>query len=140
MSGRDMARRSLERRRGRTALSVLGALVGNADTGILFSIVAGYRAQAQQLAINLSCTDLTVVSGTGVNGDPKERFGFFTPLSMNESLVQSVSGISGVYDATSRLSALGPVGGNRTSLGVFNASTSANVIITQGIVISIQLG
>ncbi len=117
MSSWDLAYRSLGRRRTRTALTVSGIVVGVAVIMILFSIVAGYGAQAQQLVRSLSGADLTVVNGTSIGGGgPEARFGFFSPLTLNESVAQSVSQISGVYSVTSQLSTFGTIDGNRANL------------------------
>lgn len=149
----SLALRNLRHRKMRTVLTVSGIVVGVAMILVLLSLAAGTSAQTGGLLRNLVGAEITVVNGTtptfpgGGNGTgfpgggPGNDGGGFRGLFgsgnlINQSLVNSIENMSGVYVASPELSTPGYVNGANVFLYGIEPSTysqaTTGLDITQG--------
>ncbi len=140
-----MAAKSLRRRRTRTILTVSGIVVGVSMILVLLSLSTGTSTQTSGLLRNLVGAEITVVNGTtptfpggsgGFPGTGGSTGGFggggFRGLfgagnTLNESVVDSVEKVSGVYAVSPQLTTTGYVDGDATFLYGIDPTTYANV-------------
>src|SRR5208283_52520 len=147
MSSMNMAVRSLRRRKTRTILTVSGIVIGVAMILVLLSISAGASTQTNGLLRNALGAQITVVNGTiptfpggggsgvtftggfpsGGNGGGGFATFFGTGSTLNESVVSTIDGISGVYATSPQLSTSGYVNGDAVLLYGIYPSTFASV-------------
>jgi putative ABC transport system permease protein len=140
-----LAAKSLRRRRTRTILTVSGIVVGVSMILVLLSLSTGTSTQTSGLLRNLVGAEITVVNGTtptfpggsgGFPGTGGSTGGFggggFRGLfgagnTLNESVVDSVEKVSGVYAVSPQLTTTGYVDGDATFLYGIDPTTYANV-------------
>lgn len=153
MSSMSMAIRNLRHRRMRTALTVSGIVVGVAMILVLLSLAAGTSTQTSGLLRNVIGSEITVTNATtpalpggGFNGTfPGRGSGgggggignlFGSGNTINESLVNSIENMSGVFVASPQLSTSGYVDGASVFLYGIDPSTysqaTSGLTITQG--------
>lgn len=160
MSSMSIAFRNLRHRKMRTALTVSGIVVGVAMILVLLSLAAGTSTQTSGLLRNLVGAEITVVNGTtptfpgggngggngsgnqggspggGFNGGGGFRGLFGTGNTINQTLVNSIENMSGVYVASPELSTPGYVNGANVFLYGIDPSTysqaATGLDITQG--------
>jgi putative ABC transport system permease protein len=153
MSSMSIAFRNLRHRKMRTALTVSGIVVGVAMILVLLSLAAGTSTQTSGLLRNLVGAEITVVNGTtptfpgggtgtGIpGGGPGSGGGGFIGLfgagnTINQTLVNSIEDMSGVYVASPQLSTPGYVNGANVFLYGIDPSTysqaTTGLDITQG--------
>jgi putative ABC transport system permease protein len=152
----SIAIRNLRHRKMRTALTVSGIVVGVAMILVLLSLAAGTATQTGGLLRNVVGSEITVVnsttpafSGGGFNftrtGGSGGGFGgpgggFFTTFgtgnTINESLVDTIENVSGVFVASPQLSTSGYVDGGNVFLYGIDPTTysqaTSGLTITQG--------
>ena len=153
MSSMSMAIRNLRHRRMRTILTVSGIVVGVAMILVLLSLAAGTSAQTGGLLRNVIGSEITVVNSTtptfpgggfnftrtgGGGGFGGGGFGGFFGAgnTINESLVDSIENMSGVFVASPQLTTSGYVDGDRVFLygidpGTYSQAAS-NLTLTSG--------
>ena len=164
MSSLNQAVRSLRRRRTRTVLTVSGIVIGVAMILVLLSISAGASTQTGNLLRNALGAQITVVNAStptfpggggfsvsftgggggfpGGGGGPGGGFASFfgTGNTLNESVVDTVGAISGVYATSPQLSTSGYVNGGAVLLYGIDPSTYSTVTsgldITSGSMLS----
>jgi putative ABC transport system permease protein len=150
----SIAIRNLRHRKMRTVLTVSGIVVGVAMILVLLSLAAGTSAQTTGLLRNVVGSEITVVNsttptfsgggfvfngtfpgrGSGGGGSFVTTFG--AGNTINESLVNSIENMSGVFVASPQLSTSGYVDGGNVFLygidpGTYSQATSG-LTITQG--------
>lgn len=122
MSSWNMALRSLRRRKARTALTVSGIVVGVAMILVLLSLAAGTSTQTSQIIRTLGGADATIVNSTIPTGGvapraPADLRALFGPTNtINESLVQTIGNMTGVYAVSPQLASIGYIDGSSALL------------------------
>ncbi|MGP8124520.1 MAG: ABC transporter permease [Nitrososphaerales archaeon] len=138
----------------RTALTVSGIVIGVAMILVLLSLAAGTSAQTGGLLRNVEGSEITVVNattptfsgggfvfnGSGFRGGGGGGGGFITSFGtgnpINQTLVDSIENMSGVFVASPQLSTSGYVNGGNVFLYGIDPSTysqaTTGLDITQG--------
>ena len=155
MSSMSIAIRNLRHRKMRTALTVSGIVVGVAMILVLLSLAAGTSTQTSGLLRNVVGSEITVVNSTTPSfsgggfvfngtfpgrGSSGGGGGFVTTFgagnTINETLVNSIENMSGVFVASPQLSTSGYVDGGNVFLYGIDPSTylqaTSGLTITQG--------
>lgn len=128
MSAWNIAFRSLGRRRLRTGLTVSGIVVGVALMLIMLSLASGMEVQTRHMIRALGGADITVYNATTPGRReffPEGLFG--VARTLNESLVQSIAQIPGVYAVSPQLSFRGHVNGTSITIHGIDPTTYSSV-------------
>jgi putative ABC transport system permease protein len=120
-----MAFRNLGRRKVRTALTVSGIVVGISMTFIFLSMIAGVDVQIASMVRSLGGADITIYNATITT---RQQILLGTTNALNEALVATVDGVSGVYAASPELSFQGYLNGTRTLINGIDPETYSLVI------------
>jgi len=129
----SLAARNLKRRRLRTALTVSGIVVGISMMFILLSLVSGMEAQARSMVRFLGGADITVSNST-LFRDRMGGGGFFglpSPSTLDESIIEVISKLPGVYAISPQFSFSGSINGRRIT--VYGVTPSSYEIVTGGL-------
>jgi len=129
----SLAVRNLKRRGLRTALTASGIVVGISMMFILLSLVSGMEAQIRSMVRFLGGADITVSNSTLF----RDRMGggFFgalpSPSTLDESIIDVISGLPGVYAVSPQLSFSGSINGRRIT--IYGVVPSSYEIVTSGL-------
>ncbi|MCS7119700.1 MAG: FtsX-like permease family protein [Nitrososphaerota archaeon] len=118
----SLALRNLGRRKLRTGLTVSGIVVGITLMFVLMSLISTMDVQSRRMIRALGGADITVSNSTRMG-----RFGFegflMTTITMDQSIMNIIKDIAGVYAVSPQLSLNGFVNGNRCSLNGIDPET-----------------
>jgi putative ABC transport system permease protein len=128
----SLAVRNLKRRRLRTALTASGIVVGVSMMFILLSLVSGMEAQVRSMVRFLGGADITVSNSTLF----RDRMGGFfgalpSPSTLDESIIDVISGLPGVYAVSPQFSFSGSINGRRIT--IYGVVPSSYEIVTSGL-------
>ncbi|MDH5815192.1 MAG: ABC transporter permease [Candidatus Nezhaarchaeota archaeon] len=127
----EMAFKNLRRRRLRTALTVLGIVVGVSMMLILLSLASGMESQARVMIRALSGADIVVTNATtlgGLRGSPEV---FVGPSLLDQSIVDVIRSIPGVYAVSPQLSFSTSISGRRVT--IYGIEPSSYEVVTGGL-------
>jgi len=130
----SLAVRNLKRQRLRTVLTASGIVVGISMMFILLSLVSGMEAQARSMVRSLGGADITVSNST-LFRDRIGGGGFFgalpSPSTLDESIIDVISGLPGVYAVSPQFSFSGSINGRRIT--IYGVVPSSYEIVTGGL-------
>lgn len=119
-----MASRNLRRRKTRTLLTVSGIVVGVALILVLLALTQGTSTQTNGLIRNILPAQITVVNGTTPTGNGAGVRALFTSAyNMNQTTVDRIENLSGVYAVTGQLSASAYLNGQPVLLAGIDPAT-----------------
>ncbi|MEM2092092.1 MAG: ABC transporter permease [Candidatus Bathyarchaeia archaeon] len=128
----SIAVRNLRRRRLRTALTVSGIVVGISMMFILLSLVSGMESQARSMVRALGGADIIVSNSTSFRNGMGGPLGALpSPSTLDESIVDAIGGIQGVYAISPQFSFSCSVNGRRIT--VYGVEPKSYEIVTGGL-------
>ncbi|MEM2557584.1 MAG: ABC transporter permease, partial [Candidatus Bathyarchaeia archaeon] len=128
----SIAVRNLRRRRLRTALTVSGIVVGISMMFILLSLVSGMESQARSMVRALGGADIIVSNSTSFRNGMGGPLGALpSPSTLDESIVDAIGGIQGVYAISPQFSFSCSINGRRIT--VYGVEPKSYEIVTGGL-------
>jgi putative ABC transport system permease protein len=133
MSAFNMAFKSLGRRKGRTALTVSGIIVGIAMTFIFLSMVSGMEVQTSEMVRALFGADMIINNATRLT---RQQIAAGAINTLDESVITTIEGIDGIYATSSQFSRGAPVEDNDTAparTGINGIDPPTHSVVTGGL-------
>lgn len=127
----EVALRNMRRRKLRTALTVLGIVVGVGMMLVILSLASGMESQARAMIRALGGADIILTNATATRDARGPLETFLGPSLLSESIVDALYSIPGVYAASPQLSFRASINGRAAS--IYGIEPSSYEVVTGGL-------